>query len=290
MYIQTIQGDIDETHYIDFKSQLPTEKAIPRAIAVYLSALGPVTDPNGRKWHINVPNISEEEHNGIPGFFGLVNGDTHHLYGSTPSPGVAVYSVLYEIANPQGVVNWDLPVGVRPLQAPGEEVISPTRALLCYRPKTAALSQELRNVYAEFELAAAYNAENQDLEGIVFGRSHSGIKIARDLLSYVSGKIAQSKIPLVTGSIETQVGSQTQLGFVLANDNGRPINVRPTQGIVHPLSYTQLISLRASAVAVLKLRVKYSDIPGNYIYRFQAAVPQEWRNTINADYMVAPSG
>lgn len=97
------------TAYIEFKSHMPTGICIPKAIAVYLSAIGPVRDPNSRKWHVSVPELDANIVNDIAGFFGAITADTHHIYGSIPFPGVAAFSVLYEVANPQGVEMWRYP-------------------------------------------------------------------------------------------------------------------------------------------------------------------------------------
>lgn len=96
------------TAYIEFK-HMPTGICIPKAIAVYLSAIGPVRDPNSRKWHVSVPELDANIVNDIAGFFGAITADTHHIYGSIPFPGVAAFSLLYEVANPQGVEMWRYP-------------------------------------------------------------------------------------------------------------------------------------------------------------------------------------
>lgn len=229
-FVRAHQNEIPLTAYIDFKSHMPTGICIPKAIAVYLSAIGPVRDPNSRKWHVSVPEINENAVNGIAGFFGLVDGDTHHIYGSTPSPGVAAYSVLYEAANPPGVEMWRLPVGITP--AADLHALQPTRALLGYIFRSIPITPEVRNIYTELGIEAAYDGEVQDLTDIVFGRNFNGIPFCIELLRHVSTKVAGAKIPSVIGPIETEVGSQTQLGYVVANDDQLPRNSRPTQGIV----------------------------------------------------------
>lgn len=132
-FIRTIQNEIPMAAYVDFKSNMPTGISIPKAIAVYLSSLGPVRNPNVRKWHLSAPEPLIEEMNGIP-FFGAINEGTHHIYASVPSPGIAAYSVLYEVANPQGVVSWQPPVNIRPPAA--DNAIEPTRSLLGFVPRT----------------------------------------------------------------------------------------------------------------------------------------------------------
>jgi hypothetical protein len=168
--------------------------------------------------------------------------------------------------------------------AAGLNVVRPTRGLLGYVPRTSVISNEIRNIYAELGVRANYDAENQDLANIEFGRNVNGIPFCIDLLRHVSVKIQESRMPLVIGPIESQVGSQTQLGYVRADD-AHFGQSRPTQGIVVARSYTQLIFLRAYAIAVLKPRVQYSNLPGNFIYRFFGnEVPNTWVATRNAQF------
>lgn len=93
-FIRSLQNEIPMTAYIEFKSHMPTGICIPKAIAVYLSAIGPVRDPNSRKWHVSVPELDANIVNDIAGFFGAITADTHHIYGSIPFPGLAAFSVL----------------------------------------------------------------------------------------------------------------------------------------------------------------------------------------------------
>lgn len=156
---------------------------------------------------------------------------------------------------------WRLPVGITP--AADLHALQPTRALLGYIPRSIPITPEVRNIYTELGIEAAYDGEVQDLTDIVFGRNFNGIPFCIELLRHVSTKVAGAKIPSVIGPIETEVGSQTQLGYVVANDDQLPRNSRPTQGIVTARCYTQLIALRATAVAVFKPRVEYANIPRN---------------------------
>lgn len=262
---------------------MPTGICIPKAIAVYLSAIGPVRDPNSRKWHVSVPEIDDAAVNGVAGFFGAITDATHHIYGSTPSPGVAAYSVLYEAANPPGVEMWRLPVGITP--AADLHALQPTRALLGYVPRTVPITQEIRNIYTELGIEAVYDGDIQDLNDIAFGRNFNGIPFCIELLRHVSTKVAGSKMPSIIGPIESEVGSQSQIGYVVANDDQMPRNSRPTQGIVSTRSYTQLVALRATAVAIFKPRVEYANIPRNYIYRFERdVVPPAWVATLNTQF------
>lgn len=64
-----------------------------------------------------------------------------------------------------------------------------------------------------------------------------------------------------------------------------PPNLRPTPGLVATRSYTQLVPLRATAIAVFKPRVQYENCPRNYIYRFNNnVVPAPWIATRNAQF------
>lgn len=147
------------------------------------------------------------------------------------------------------------------------------------------ITPEIRNIYAELGIQAGYDADVQDLDNIVFGRNFNGISFCIDLLRHISTKVADAKIPSVIGPVETEVGSQTQLGYVVANDDQLSRNLRPTQGIVSARCYTQLISLRVTAVAVFKPRVEYVNLPRNYIYRFENdVIPPGWIATINTQY------
>lgn len=175
---------------------------------------------------------------------------------------------------------WRPPVGIAP--AANLNAIQPTRALLGYVPRSTPVSQEIRNIYAELGIQAHYDADTHDLGDVVFGRNYNGLPFCIDLLRHISTKVADAKIPSIIGLVETEVGSQTQLGYVSANDDQLPLNLRPTQGIISTRCYTQLISLRATAVAVFKPRVEYANTPRNYIYRFQRdVVPPAWIATRN---------
>lgn len=72
LFVKCQQGDYEESALADFKSPLPQNVQTPKAIASYLSAIGPFTDTKGQKWQIHIPDLNVEQHCNLTGFFDVV--------------------------------------------------------------------------------------------------------------------------------------------------------------------------------------------------------------------------
>nr|UQS95358.1 MAG: capsid protein [Ezimos virus] len=282
IYIQCIQGDREMSSYINYKTYMPIEESIPQALSSYLSSIGPIVDPNKRKWLISVPEITNDVAYQITGWFGPITSDSHYLYGMTPSPGVAALSVLFESAGENSPRDWDLPLDIRPAL---QSALLPTLNLLGYR-KNENTSVEIWSTYAQYDVEATWDEDTAVLEEVTFGEVIEGLPVNKKLLRMISEHLAESGIPLHKGPVETTCGSQSLLGFVLTRQPEtslipRPMN-RSTQNTVAARCYTQLVSARGNAIAVCKPRVRFCQHYSSYIYSFtNNRVVQGWIATVN---------
>ena len=92
------------------KRELKPEYTLPTDVAAYLAGIGDIVDPEGRVFELDVPYIlSDDELNGVRGFFGRIDADTHVLYETIPSPGVVSLLVCEDvrITNVGGANEWD---------------------------------------------------------------------------------------------------------------------------------------------------------------------------------------
>lgn len=94
------------------------DSPIPKALSTTLAGLGNTTCPNGRdlKFRMLPRAYVEGEYNGveIPGYFGEATPLTQPLYKSYPCIAVYAQRILADIG---GVIDWDLPAGIRPQDA-----------------------------------------------------------------------------------------------------------------------------------------------------------------------------
>lgn len=193
-------------------------------------------------------------------------------------------AVCYDQLAPNNVVNWNLPTVLRPA---GAVFTTPSRNLLGWRPRVGhPLSIEARNLLQECGIEGQYNAVTGDIDNLQFARNRGGLPINYQLLNHVSDRLGtiSDKTPLIIGFVETLIGSQSQLGFVIPLETSP--GQRSTNQVIQPRCSTQLISARGNAIAVFKPRVQYVDTPTSYIYRLAAGevVPPEWIATINAAF------
>ncbi|KAK0086663.1 hypothetical protein PV325_002791 [Microctonus aethiopoides] len=101
-------------HYVN-NGQYP----IHETIKTYFRGLGDFEDPSGSKRKfvcLKIPDV--EKYDGITGFFGKVDADTHFLYEGYPAPGVTAQRILsdylYSRLVGKGPSVWNLPVALRP--------------------------------------------------------------------------------------------------------------------------------------------------------------------------------
>lgn len=298
IYIATVQGDRRTQDYIALRNAIPTDVTVPTAMASYLSMIGPFTDPNKRKWHVNVPRVTDQQSTSIAGWFGRVSETTHYLYGSTPSPGVAALSVIMESAGGNPPSLWNLPPDIRPNN---RQAILPNKNLLGHVRRTA-ITPEIRALYERFGIHAQWvvpqpppDDEYEDLppvdpphlEEVDFGETVLNMPVNKKLLTYISDKLNVAKTPSIKGPVETVNGSQTQLGFILATSSGRPNYLRITESTIMPRCYSMLTTTRANAIGVLKPRVCYNEDPSCFIYTFEnRQVNRGWINTRNNHFNV----
>jgi hypothetical protein len=93
------------------------EYPVHEPINAYLRGIGNFEDPSGTEHKFRLQRLpGRDDHNGIAGYFGRVNGETHHLYESLPSPGVAAQRAVVDLQYTmnQGPQIWNLPEELRP--------------------------------------------------------------------------------------------------------------------------------------------------------------------------------
>jgi hypothetical protein len=91
-------------------------------INAFLRGIGDFEDPSGTEHKFRLLRLpGRNEYNGIAGYFGRVDEDTHYLYETLPSPGVSIQRVVSDLmyTNGQQPRIWDLPEELRP--EPGVE-------------------------------------------------------------------------------------------------------------------------------------------------------------------------
>lgn len=95
-----------------------SEYIVHEPINIYLRGIGDFDDPSGTQHRFELLRLpGNQRHEGVPGFFGRVSANTHYLYESLPSPGVAAKRLQQDYAftlNPALNPVWDLPDAVRP--------------------------------------------------------------------------------------------------------------------------------------------------------------------------------
>jgi hypothetical protein len=94
-------------------------------VNAYLRGIGDFEDPSGTEHKYRLLRLpGREEYEGIAGYFGQVSDETHHLYESLPSPGVAAQRVVADLNYTlgQGAKIWDMPDDLRPEEEIDEEV------------------------------------------------------------------------------------------------------------------------------------------------------------------------
>jgi hypothetical protein len=100
------------------------EYPLHEPINAYLRGIGDFEDPSGTEHKFRLLRLpGRDEYEGVAGYFGQVSGQTHHLYESLPSPGVAAQRVVADLNYTlrQGVQIWDMPEDLRPAEEVEEQ-------------------------------------------------------------------------------------------------------------------------------------------------------------------------
>jgi hypothetical protein len=252
-----------------------SDPTIPKPIAAYLNAVGEFIDPNGRRWIPDkLPARTVVAH--VPGTFGRIGANTHYTHGSVPSPAITLLTLLADIAHTTQDLDpqWNLPLGFRPAAA--AHASFPTSSMLGYRHATN-IGESVAAVYTQFGLHVDW--ANHDAP-IIITPSTAGIPVTRVFMDYVSNALSQTSIPSAPINV-TPTGSQSILGWVSTQPQ---IGIRPTLSPIKANCYCQLVTHRASAVLILKLRVLREDHPTSYVYAFEAGLqrPPGWQAPLNA--------
>jgi hypothetical protein len=92
------------------------EYPVHEPINLYLQGIGDFEDPSGMEYKFRLQWLpGKDNRNGIAGYFGPVDCDTHQLYESLPAPGVAMQVVAdLQYTTGQGQKIWNLPEELRP--------------------------------------------------------------------------------------------------------------------------------------------------------------------------------
>lgn len=259
------------------QSLVDQQTFIPKAIGVYLNAIGVCKDPNGRSWRPVIPTMQVTV--GLTGMMGRVGHLTNHRYSSHLCPGITNLTLLHDIHHTLDGAEaiWDLPNNFRPVVA--AHAIFPNSNLLGYRPSTN-ISVVTAQTYQNLAIHAVWVGD--DVAPVYTGGSIGGIPVKKDFMLHVSERLSRSGLGRASLN-PTATGSQTQLGRITiaaAPDVGRL-----THSDVKSESYCQMITHRAAAVPVLKLRVERPLVPESYCYTFlEDAVPPAWEQNLNVGH------
>jgi hypothetical protein len=217
------------------------EYPVHEPINAYLRGIGDFNDPTGGEHQFKLLRLpSREEFEGIGGYFGRVSSDTHYLYESLPSPGVAARRVAADLqfTTGQGQYNWNLPDEIRPAEGLGgianlsesdeddaipeeERVIAvevhealPTANLLGWGP-SVRLTHEQRQAL-----------EHCGIQEEGFADSMSRFALNNGLFEFVSGRVRSSVDRYKCGASlhEHQGGSVAQCAYVERKDEEVPFS------------------------------------------------------------------
>ncbi|XP_046590199.1 uncharacterized protein LOC124293400 [Neodiprion lecontei] len=162
--------------------------------------------------------------------------------------------------NPQANLDWDLPVGLRPLN-PGAQL--PTENLLGWRRKER-LSEDQRTTLEEGGVTAE----------AVFPRNIANIPILPDLLKSIADRLETSKCKAIAIFPTSTSGSLAQVSFMSRSPDD--VEIEPFRNIATKLartnSYTQTVAGIASSSAIMRYRIQRSTNgeADSICYRFEA--------------------
>lgn len=101
------------------------EYPVHEPINAYLRGIGDFEDPSGTEHKFRLMRLpGREEFQGVAGYFGHVNAETHYLYESLPAPGVAAQRVIadlqYTLGQRQQI--WNMPEELRPEEEAPDDI------------------------------------------------------------------------------------------------------------------------------------------------------------------------
>lgn len=106
-------------------------------------------DPSARDFQLaRQGRLTDLEINGVRGFYGRVDLNTHIIYETLPSPGIAVLKMQADMRYDRlDDVNWDLPENLRPLEhgagLPNRNLLGWWRAAKLTDDQTTAMEDAL---------------------------------------------------------------------------------------------------------------------------------------------------
>lgn len=217
-FILTNRGD-GVNEYEVFKRSLPP-MSIPKEIGLYLDGIGNIDDYNHRSFILSLQDdLRITLINGISGTFGQVDPVTHTSYETLPSPFVAVYRILQDMAMTTGQQHrprqrvcprWDLPADLRPNL---DANYLPNRNLLCW-DRSTALTNEQMSMCQDSRLDVTFedNVPVFNTDGV---SNVEGFPIIYPMLLQVSELLSGSKSAYnnhtESGSF---LGSLAQIGYI----------------------------------------------------------------------------
>lgn len=264
-YVLTERG-IGVNDYEAFKRSLPP-MAIPDEIGYYLDGIGNLTDYNVRSYYLELQGILRmTQVEGIAGTYGRVDSVTHIAYETLPSPFVAVYRILQDVARTQGLrrvrpidvdPNWNLPMDLRP----AAENLSPNRNLLCW-DRSAQLTVEQLSMCTDAGLLVDFDEAGTPTFDVPGVRNLNGIPIIYQMLLQTSELLSGSKSQYNNHAEATSYkGSLAIVGFNIRGDIPEPA---ACGYFIQPLSekectahfYTQVSVHMCSAASLFRYRIK----------------------------------
>lgn len=289
LFVQTERGE-GVNEYEAFKRSLPP-MAIPDEIGYYLDGVGNVTDYNSRKYNLALQaQLSITQIEGISGHYSRVDGATHIMYETLPSPFVAVYRILQDLALTQSQhrlnpidysSDWDLPSDLRPT---GTSL--PNENLLGWGKATPLTAEQLSMV-----TNAGLDATFTDQRLVVFNTdgitNRYGMPIIYHMLLQTSELLSGSKSAFNNHAESTSYkGSMAQIGFsvrAFLPKLKRPKAISESEATAH--FYTQVSVHMCGAASTFRYRVK-RVVPGlhdSLCYLSNTGqAPQSWANNADA--------
>lgn len=195
--------------------------SVPDELGHYLDGIGNITDYNDRPYYLAIQGeLRRTLVHGLSGHYGKVDSVSHLLYETLPSPFVALFRVLQDIAQTRArqfnidvSQDWDLPTELRP-----EGSYKPNRNLLGW-DRSSHLTQEQLQMLTD----AGLDVEFIVAEEVASLRYHTdtitnfdGLPILYPVLLQVSELLSGSKSSYNNHapSLSTK-GSVAQCGFVV---------------------------------------------------------------------------
>lgn len=263
--VLSLRADFQPPYLADVMERKVGSLAIPKEIGLYLDGIGDIVDYNGVKNILALQaELSDEQYEGISGTFGPLDGDTHYIYETIPSPYVALRQIIQDFAFSKcgGPAVWNLPEGLRPNgpYLPNRNLLGwDTCVKLTPEQQAFCVSSE---VYAERD--QAQGAQPGAFEAVTLGvQNMYGYPIVYHLLAEISTMLATCKHnPALHPASLSSTGSVAQSLFNIREGLGaraQGLRVEPVyRAYAKPLAGHRVSASIMSASSIFRYRIKRS--------------------------------